>query len=300
MNTPQRYPNLFIVGAPKSGTTAMARHLNAHPDIYTPLQKEFTYFGKDLVRYAELITEAAYLNWFEDWQDQPYALDASPFYLYSFSAAEEFKAVSPKAKIVIMLRNPVDVAYSMYFEAKYASREDVDTFEEAWELEKNRVSGEKIPKNARLEFTTRYQSIGMYSKHVEHYINEFGRENVHIILFEDFKRSNQDCYKSLLDFLGLEHKLPEDFKIHNPSKIARSPMITHFASAPPKWMGKVGGLFLSKSMRWKIRNFIKQKNTKVVEKPQISPKMRETLQDHYDEDICKLESLLSVNLDSWK
>jgi hypothetical protein len=295
-----RYPNLFIVGAPKSGTTAMARHLVAHPDIYTPLQKEFTYFGKDLVRYAELITEKAYLNWFEAWKEESYALDASPTYLYSKSAPYEFLEKSPDAKIVIMLRNPVEVAYSMYFEALFGDREDIKTFEEAWALESKRLNGEGIPPHARLEYTTRYQSLGLYSRHVEHYKNVFGAENVHIILFDDFKESNKASYEGLLDFLGLPYIYPDSFKVHNPSKVARSPKLTHFVTTPPKWMGTVGSFFLPKSTRWKIRDFIKNKNTKVADKPVISIETKEMLQVHYANEIIELENLLARSLAKWK
>ncbi|MBU2877830.1 sulfotransferase family protein [Aliiglaciecola lipolytica] len=294
------YPNLFIVGAPKSGTTAMARHLVAHPGIYTPLQKEFTYFGKDLVRYAELITEKAYLKWFEAWKDEKYALDASPFYLYSDSAPREFLEKSPDAKIIIMLRNPVEVAYSMYFEALFGNREDAKTFEEAWELESKRLQGECMPTNARLEYTTRYQSLGLYSSHITHYRNIFGADNVHIILFDDFKDNNQVCYEKLLDFLGLPYIYPESFKVHNPSKIARSPKLTHFVTTPPKWMGTVGSFILPKTTRWKIRDFIKNKNMKIVDKPKIAPATKAMLQAHYAEEIVELENLLDRSLSQWK
>ncbi|WJG10462.1 sulfotransferase [Aliiglaciecola sp. LCG003] len=299
MSSLARYPNLYIVGAPKSGTTAMARHLMAHPDIYTPLQKEFTFFGKDLVRYAELINEKSYLNWFKEWDDETYALDASPTYLYSESAPYEFLEKSPDSKVVIMLRNPVEVAYSMFYEAKFSTREVVNTFEEAWDLEPSRITGDNIPKNARLEYTTRYQSLGLYCDHVEHYLKVMGKENVHIIWFDDFKNNNKASYTGLLDFLGLPHICPAEFQVHNPSKVARSAKLTHFVTTPPKWMGTIGSLFLPKATRWKIRNYVRLKNMKKVEKPRIDPATKAMLQNHYSGDVKRLEKLLNVNLEHW-
>lgn len=300
MTQEQRFPNLFIVGAPKSGTTAMARHLMSHPDIFTPLQKEFTFFGKDLVRYAELTTKKSYLDWFRAWKNEPFALDASPTYLYSNSAPKEFLDNSRDPKIVIMLRNPVEVAYSMYFEALLGGREDQDTFESAWALEPSRLAGKNIPKNARLEYTTRYQSLGMYSGHIQNYIDILGQENIHIILFDDFKKSNKKCYEELLSFLNLPYHYPEKFKVHNPSTKARFTSVTHFATTPPKWLGKVGSLFLSKSVRWKIRNFIKQKNLQEVKKPAIKSETQLELIRHYSDEIDMLSKMLNRDLSHWK
>lgn len=300
MNTPQRYPNLFIVGAPKSGTTAMARHLQIHPDIYTPLQKEFTFFGKDLIRYAELISEQRYLDWFKDWEEEKYALDASPTYLYSQTAPYEFKDKSPGCKAIIMLRNPLEVAYSMYFEALQGGREDRDSFETAWNMEEKRLNGVGIPKNARLEYTTRYKSLGLYSQHVQHYWNVLGKENVHIIIFDDFKIDNKLSYIKLLNFLEIPLVLPNEFRIHNPSTKSKFKFITHFATTPPTWMGQVGGLFLSKSTRWKIRNFIRQKNMTEIKKAKISQKMQLVLTEHYSAEIDSLSALLNRDLSNWK
>lgn len=300
MTKTQRYPNLFIVGAPKSGTTAMSKHLMSHPDIYTPLQKEFTFFGNDLVRYAPVPSEKSYLGWFESWKSERYALDASPTYLYSMTAPYEFLEKSPDSKVIIMIRNPIEVAYSMYFEALLGGREDQDSFELAWKLEVKRINGQNIPKNARLEYTTRYQSLGMYANHINHYTKIFGKENVHIIMFDDFKKNNKICYEKLLEFLSLPNVYPKEFKVHNPSTAARFTSITHFATTPPRWLGKVGGLFLSKSVRWRIRNYIRQKNMKEVKKPPIAKETRAKLLEHYSEEIEKLSNLLGRDLSHWR
>lgn len=295
----KKYPNLFIVGAPKSGTTALAKYLATHRDVYAPLQKEFTFFGKDLVRYAELITKKAYLKWFEPWNKQKYALDASPSYLYSKDAPFEMLQVSPNSKAIIMLRNPAEVAYSMYFEALSCARENVENFEDAWDLEPARVAGENIPPLARLEMTTRYQTIGRYFDFVDHYINVFGEDNVHVIIYDDFKANTKGSYTKLLNFLDLPEEFPEEFKVHNPSTRARFAFISHFASTPPKWMGTVGSFFLPKSVRWKIRDFIAKKNAVPIDKPKIKLETSLKLKLFFREDIKKLEKLLARDLSLW-
>ncbi|GAA6184342.1 sulfotransferase [Aliiglaciecola sp. NS0011-25] len=293
------YPNLFIVGAPKSGTTSMAKYLSTHSHIYTPLQKEFTYFGSDLVRYATLIEKDQYLKWFEPWKEEKYALDASPFYLYSKTAPTEILEKSPDAKFIIMLRKPSQVAYSMYYQARFGGGEDQISFERAWELESDRIAGRNIPPLARLEFTTRYQTIGKYSEYVENYLNICGKDRVHIIFFEDLKSQPVETYQKLLSFLQLDSQLPEEFSIANPSKKALFPKLTRFISSPPKWMGDVTGIIFPKEIRWKVRNYIMQKNTVKADKPKISEKSSIMLQEHFRSDIKALEKLLSIDLSHW-
>jgi hypothetical protein len=294
-----RYPNLFIVGAPKSGTTSMAKYLSTHPNIYAPLQKEFTYFGEDLVKYATIIEERQYLRWFEPWNDQYFGLDASPFYLYSKTAPYEMLQKSPDAKFIIMLRKPSQVAYSMYFQALFGGGEDEKEFAKAWELERKRINGRSIPKRARLEFTTRYQSIGKYADYVKNYLKACGKDRVHIIFFEELKNSPVETYQKLLAFLQLENHLPADFAVSNPSKKALFPALTRFVSSPPRWMGYASSWILPKATRWKIRNFIKKKNTVPMEKPKLTEEMSSKLDEYFKSDVKQLEKLLSIDLSHW-
>ncbi|HZV34408.1 MAG TPA: sulfotransferase domain-containing protein, partial [Verrucomicrobiae bacterium] len=111
-----RKPNFFLVGAPKCGTTAMAQYLAMRPDIFMA-RKEMHTFGKDLHFGHQFYRRdlQAYLAEFEGWGDQPRAGEASVWYLFSKTAAEEIKAFNPDAQIIIMLRDPVEMLHSMYY-----------------------------------------------------------------------------------------------------------------------------------------------------------------------------------------
>src|SRR5690242_3134640 len=121
-------PDLFIVGAFKAGTTSMYEYLRAHPQVFMSVPKEPTYFGADLSARYRRMSEDEYLGLFRDARPDQRVGEATPWYLYSTSAAAEIKAFEPAARIVIMLRNPVDVMFSQHSQLLFNQREDLADF----------------------------------------------------------------------------------------------------------------------------------------------------------------------------
>src|SRR6266545_5937438 len=127
-----RRPDFFIVGAPKCGTTALNDYLKDHPEIFISARKELHFFGSDLVfRGPRRITEQEYLSFFAPARHEKRLGEASVWYLYSQQAAAEIKAFSPAARIIIMLRNPVDMMYSLHSQRLYNGRETISDFAKA-------------------------------------------------------------------------------------------------------------------------------------------------------------------------
>ena len=128
-------PNFFIVGAPKCGTTALHEYLQHHPDAYLPYYKEPHYFGADLVgsRFLQFRNKPKrkYLKLFRDVRGEARIGESSPWYLASNAAAAEIHRYDPEAKIIIMLRNPIDMMYSMWSQFRYSGNEQIEFFEEA-------------------------------------------------------------------------------------------------------------------------------------------------------------------------
>ena len=137
-----KIPNFFIVGAPKCGTTAMNDYLDQHPDVFMA-HKELHYFGNDL-QVKNRISEQEYLQHFKDAVNEKIIGEASVWYLFSATAAKEIKSFSPDAKVLIMLRNPVDVIYSLHSQHLYDGNEDVLDFESALALDDERKAGRGI------------------------------------------------------------------------------------------------------------------------------------------------------------
>ena len=127
-----RKPNLFIVGAPKSGTTALYEYLKVHPEIFMSAYKEPHYFGSDLrgPRMEQFRgNDRKYLSLFAAATNEKWVGEASIWYLYSQRAAQEIKAYDPNAAIIIMLRNPLEMGYSMFYQSSYTGNEILPTFE---------------------------------------------------------------------------------------------------------------------------------------------------------------------------
>src|SRR5271170_7433051 len=146
--TPVKRPDCFLVGAPKCGTTAMADYLAAHPDVFMA-KKEMHVFGRDLHFGAHFYRRdlAAYEQEFSQRATQRVAGEASVWYLLSTQAASELKAFNPDARIVIMLREPVEVLYSLYYQFLCDGNEHLPTFEEALVAEDDRAAGRRIARS---------------------------------------------------------------------------------------------------------------------------------------------------------
>src|SRR5262245_27125154 len=127
----RRQPDVFIVGAPRCGTTAMWQYLGDHPDVYMSPRKEPWFFCRDL-RFSDPIprTLDAYLANFAEAREQARVGEASAWYLYSREAATAIKAFSPAARIIVMLRDPVAVMHSLHDLHVYAGTEDIADFAE--------------------------------------------------------------------------------------------------------------------------------------------------------------------------
>ena len=221
---PTYKPNFFIVGAPKSGTTAMYEYLRAHPDIFMPLLKEPYFFGDDLIYQVPRLSEADYLDLFSMAHGPKRRGEASVTYLYSKKAAEEIADFDPEARIIIMLRNPVEMIYSLHSQVFFTGSEDIEQFEVALAAEPDRKRGHRIPDNCRIVDFLFYREFVKYSDQVQRYLHTFGSEQVHIIIFDDFKRDVPQTYRTALGFLGVDESFrPPTFEPVNRNKIRRYP-----------------------------------------------------------------------------
>ena len=172
-------PNFFIVGAPKCGTTSLHEYLQRHPDVFMPFYKEPHYFGSDLEgsRFRQFRGQPErYLKLFRDARGEQRIGESSPWYLSSRRAAEEIHAYEPQAKIIIMLRNPVDMMYSMWSQFRYSGNEQIETFEAALEAEPERRRGERIRRAAHCISGLYYRDMARFSEQVGRYFELFGRE----------------------------------------------------------------------------------------------------------------------------
>jgi len=198
-------PNFFIVGAPRSGTTSIWTYLSRHPNVYMSYQKEPMYFGSDLTKSPNeffVLETNAYLEMFQRGADKTIRGEASVMYLFSKKAAQEIHAFNPNARILIMLRNPVEMIYSFHGQLRWGGYENIADFDEALAAEADRRRGLRVPKSALVPEVLYYSEVAEFAPQVERYLRVFPRDQIKIILFDDADHAlDADSSRRLVELL---------------------------------------------------------------------------------------------------
>ena len=298
-----RAPNFIVVGAAKSGTTSIHYYLKQHPEIYLPENKESfffagiskTFYSGEGSEYGSNIIEnwEDYLTIYENASKEIAIGEVCVAYLYFYkNSIERIKKYLPSdIKILIILRNPIDRAFSNY---KHHVRDNLEalTFEKA-------IEPETISK--RLEekwwWGFDYISPGMYYEQIKAYLDAF--KEVRIIFYEDFEQDTRKTLKYLFEFLGVDDSFEPDIsEKHNVSEIEINTDFKKFLNDPNHSIKKTLRPILLNTIgiRYteKIVNFFKDKNTL-----KIKPKTRQKMIKLYRDDILKLGELIDRDLSRW-
>lgn len=293
-------PNFFIVGAPKCGTTAMYKWLKQHPEVFLPAQKkEPHFFGNDLRLVNRVRTEQEYLSLFAEARGKKRVGEASVFYLYSKLAAGEIKSFNPNAMIIIMVRNPVDMLYSLHSQLLYSGDEDVVDFEAALAAEGDRERGLRVPSGSHVIDGLFYRAVARFTGQIRRYVDVFGRENVHVIVFDDLKRNPADVYKKTLRFLDIIEDFEPKFDIVNANKRVRSRTVMDFLQHVPPVFKMAGRLLMPRALRVATRGAITRLNTEYAGRGAMDPVLRKRLQTEFVPEVESLSELLGRDLTHW-
>lgn len=294
-------PDFFVVGAPKCGTTAMCDYLAQHPEIFFSPIKEPNYFGKDLSDCQELEVKnlEEYLNLFRD-AGNKMSGEGSVWSLFSKTAAQEIHDFNPQAKIIIMLRKPVDVVYSLHNQLVYDGyNEDIEDFELAIAAENERRKGLRIPIGCRRPHALLYTDVVKFTDQVQRYIDTFERKNIHIIIYDDFKTDTLKVYRSTLEFLGVSTDFTPKIEVINPSKRVRIKALQNFLIKRPPLIKSLGILFIPRPLRYLMFMTVKTFNTRYEPRPPIAPELRRRLQAEFAPEVERLSQLLGRDLTHW-
>jgi hypothetical protein len=280
-----RKPDFFVVGAAKSGTTSLYRYLVQHPAIFMPKLKEPHFFGEwDLSTGVSSLEE--YLDLFAGVPKRLRAGEATTSYLYSRSAAQEIKRFQPNAKIVMVLRDPVDRAYSNYWD----QIEENLSFEEALAAEPKRIQ-------QGWRYAYHYFEGGRYAEQVSRYLQVFGHDAVRIYLFEDLIGDAGNVCRDIFLALRVDPDYPIDVSgAYNPSGLPRSAFLSkllHERSSIKEPIKKI----LPPSLRQDLKASLRAVNVRPA--PQMNPETRSRLRAIYRDDILRLEQLIARDLSNW-
>ncbi|HEX3627864.1 MAG TPA: sulfotransferase [Verrucomicrobiae bacterium] len=300
----KKRPDFFIVGAPKCGTTALAHFLAGHPDIYMP-QKEMHFFGSDLVFRSQFYRRDldGYLSEFSRWNGQARVGEASVWYLLSTRAAAEIKAFSPEASIIILLRDPVSMLYSLYYQFLFDGNEYLPSFEEALAAEPDRGMGKRIGRLTYFEQALAYRSTACFTEQVRRYFEIFGRERVHVIIYDDLATDTPCTYRETLDFLGVSNAvgLPSGEASGSVSvkstalrSILNDPMVRGTAIGLRRWLPEPIFTVIQKA-----GTRICSLNQCAAERPPMAIATRLSLQQEFAPEVERLSALLGRDLTHW-
>ncbi|HEV2124502.1 MAG TPA: sulfotransferase [Chloroflexota bacterium] len=298
-------PNFFIVGAPKCGTTALYRYLAQHPDVFMPTNKEPKFFCPDLDTGSERDAEVfvrdleSYLALFAEANGARCVGEATTFYMYSRDAARNIHAFCPEARIIVMLRNPVDVMYALHEERLYNGNEDIADFQEALQAAPERKLGRRLPPRGSVPSFLQYREVVRFSGQLERYLEQFGRENVHVIIFDDFVRDTEACYRAVLAFLELSDSFLPSFEVVNPSKKLRSRALAQLMRRPPPGLRSLVRAVLPPKLRLALTQRVRDLNTKRGARPPLDPELRRGLLREYREEVERLGYLIGRDLSRW-
>jgi len=288
-------PNLFVVGAPRCGTTALHDLLAQHPDIYMSPAKEPHFFNGDInrafVEYQGQTNDPLtwdlepYLRLFAGAGEQAYRGESSVYYLFSPEAVERIHGFNPKARIVIMLRDPHEFQRSLHARLRQAGDEDCADFVRAMDLEKERRQGRQIPSTVRFPEILFYSHYAEFSRWIAAYQAKFGPEQVKVMLLEDMQRDGQASYSDLLAFLGVaDHPVPARAN-RNGNLEPRFDFIIRYLYK--RGRRRTMGRFHSRLERW---------NTRAATRRELDPADRERLRAAHLPEVQKLSGMLGRDL----
>lgn len=293
--TALKYPEIFIIGAPKCGTTTLYAWLAQHPDICAPQTKEPHHFFSP---YGAAMDVESYLALYHDAGDRR-AVDASVWNLFSQKAVPEILATVTDPKFIICLRSPIAMARSMHYQKLYTGHETIRSFEAAWRVNAVRRAGRfegilNLPDSADPSHMA-YQHACMLGAQVERLLSHVNREQVHFCFLEDISTDPAGSFRALCDFLDLDPQVEVSFVKANAASGYRSNRLRRLmdlASATKRKLGirKKTGL---------LGVFHKANQTDKKYAPP-SPAIKQEMQAAFRSDIALLSQLTGRNLDHWK
>jgi hypothetical protein len=291
-------PNALVIGAPKSGTTSLYFYLRDHPDIFVPERKELHYFTyEDLLAHSEgpgdkdalkglCATYESYLDKFSRAGSKPLRIDISPSYLYFDHVAPRIKETLGDVKIVALLRDPVQKAYSQYTHMVGDLRETLPFYEALMKEEDRRAQG--------WGDMWRYAESSLYTTRIRRYLDVFGKDNVKVIIFDDFVKDTPAAVRDLLQFLGVNSEC--DIRTEgqfNRTGPPRSKVVAKLLTRDSAVKSAVKAL-LPERMRMSLRQQVQNANAK--EKEPMPEEARSYLGNYFREDVAALGDLLGRKL----
>jgi hypothetical protein len=295
-------PNFLVIGAAKGGTTSLYDYLRQHPEVYMAAVKEprfFAYDGRPLPQggpggerfHGATVTDVgAYEALFEGAGNALARGEASPLYLYSAHAASRIAARVPGARLVAILRDPADRAFSHYLHLKRDGLEPAASFSEALAKEAGRIA-------ADWDWSFHYRAVGRYEPQLARYATLFPPGSLHVELYEDLSADPAGVARRVYAFLGVDEMFKPDTGARlNQGGVPREGAAWNIATRYDHPVRRALRPFLPQRVRLRMLTRLRARS---LTRPTMDPNVRADLVDGYREDILKLQNRLARDLSAW-
>jgi hypothetical protein len=295
-------PNFLIIGAAKSGTSALYTYVKQHPEIFMSTPKELRYFSytgphsPDIDRsylHEGVTILNEYESYFNGVVDERIIGEASPMYLYIDGTAERIKEIIPNVKMLAIIRNPVDRAFSAYTHALRDWKEQASSFQEALELEQERI-------DAGWGMLWHYTKAGFYHEQLNRYFRVFDSRQMKVVLYDDLISNVSALLKEIFLFLGVDPKFVADTSSR--PNVSGFPInqkyhkFLHQLFMENNPIRGISRVVVPKSVRQKAMIRLRSLN---LEKRVMPEDIRKDLVKLFYNDIKKLEGLIHRDLSLW-
>ena len=297
------FPDFFVVGAPRCGTTAICRYLARNPQICFSRPKEPHYFSRlDHDPSADELKRNYLERNFSHYEPTHRATgEGSISYLYLPGVIERVNQLNPDARFVVLVRNPLSMLPSWHLRMQFLLQEDETDFAKAWELEPSReLRGENIPQRCLDPRLLYYSQAAKFGVQIERLFNVAGRDRSHVIIFDDFKSDPLSTYRNLLEFLDVDYDGQTEFERRYESQMYRYRWLQRLLFVPATSSGKTVETLQRRARKYnpdgsKKPSFIKRVtdlNKVPMAAAPLTPEMADTIRETLLPDVRRLSSLL--------
>ncbi|MCB0184311.1 MAG: sulfotransferase [Caldilineaceae bacterium] len=295
-------PNFLIIGAAKAGTTSLYNYLQQHPEVYMCPLKEPKFFslegnpltfagpGDQRANRHTVTRLDEYQALFAKAHTQKAVGEKSPIYLYDAETPQRIKHYLPDVKLIVIMRNPIERAYSNYLHMVRDSRESHSNFLDALEAEEQRIQ-------QNWAYGWHYRQMGYYATQLTRYYEHFDPAQIQVYLHEDLRNEPQQMLQSLFRFIGVDPTFMPDMSLQeNKTGIPVNAKLQLFLKYehPLKDLAKP---LLPKRYRERLRVNVLNRNLRKA--PKLDPTVRDALKEEYRSDILHLETLIQRDLRAW-
>jgi hypothetical protein len=295
-------PTFLVLGAAKAGTTSLYDHLRQHPEVFVTRVKEPRFFaydgrplpaggpGREWIHDATVADPAAYEALFDGAAGAKARGEASPVYLYSAHAAARIAARVPDARLVAILRDPAERAFSHYLHLRRDAVEPCDSFAEALAREPERIA-------ADWDWSFHYRAVGFYDAQLARYAARFPPENLHVELYEDLAEDPAAVARRVFSFLGVDDAFAPDVRARlNAGGVPKEGAAWDVATRYDHPVRRLLRPLLPHRLRLVLLSRVR---ARALARPALDPAVRAALVAGYREDLLRLQDRLGRDLSAW-